>query len=142
YQIPSLLGQLGYMYRQSGDLVSAEKTIMKAIANAQKKQQFSGWESMLADLKREQGKPKVALALLERAKAEISKLSPLSATAYNTIIADVLRDLGEYARAERLLDEHRAFVLKNYGKKHPVYGAAQLAAVNVYAAAGKLKEAE
>lgn len=142
YQIPSLLGQLGYMYRQSGDLVSAEKTIMKAIAIAQKKQQFSGWESMLADLKREQGKPKEALALLERAKAEISKLSPLSATAYNTIIADVLRDLGEYARAERLLDEHRAFVLKNYGKKHPVYGAAQLAAVNVYAAAGKLKEAE
>jgi CHAT domain-containing protein len=50
--------------------------------------------------------------------------------------------MGDYKRAERLLDEHRAMVIKNYGKKHPMYGSAQLSAVNVYAGAGKLKEAQ
>jgi CHAT domain-containing protein len=142
YQIPAMLGQLGYMYRQSGDLANAEKSFVKTIAIAEAKKQYSGWESALADLKREQGKPKEALALLEKAKAEMIKLSPLSSTVYNTMIADVLRELGDYKRAEKLLDEHRALVIKNYGKKHPMYGAAQMSAVNVYAAAGKIKEAE
>lgn len=142
YQVPALLGQLGYMYRQAGDLAAAEKTFMRTIAIAEKKQQFSGWESVLADLKREQGKPKEALALLEKAKAAMARIAPQSATTYNTMIAEVLRDLGDYKGAEKLLDQHRAYVLKNYGKKHPMYGAAQLAAVNVYAGAGKLKVAE
>jgi len=142
YQIPALLGQLGYMYKQSGDLANAEKAFGKTIAIAEKKKTFSGWESALADVKREQNKPKEALALLEKAKESMAKLSPISGTVYNTMIADVLRDLGEYKRAEKLLDEHRQFVIKNYGKKHPMYGAAQLSAVNVYAAAGKVKEAE
>jgi CHAT domain-containing protein len=142
YQIPSMLGQVGYMYRQSGDLANAEKSFVKTIAIAQKKQQYSGWESSLADLKREQGKPKEALALLEKAKAEMTKISPISSTVYNTQIVDVLRDMGEYKRAEQLLDEHRKAVIKNYGKKHPMYGAAQMSAVNVYAGAGKIKEAE
>src|SRR5690606_236596 len=122
YQIQSLVGQLGYMYRYAGDLASAEKAFVKTIEIARKKNQFSGWESVLADLKRAQGKPKEALALLERAKAESAKLSPESATAYNVILADVLLELGDYKRAERLLDEHRAFVVKNYGKRHPAYG--------------------
>jgi CHAT domain-containing protein len=142
YQVPALYGQLGYMYRQSGDLVNAEKAFMKTIAIAEKKKQYSGYDMMLADLRREQGKHKEALALLERAKTELGKISPLSSTAYNTTIADVLRDMGDYKRAEQLLDEHRTFVIKNYGKKHPMYGAAQLATVNVYAGAGKVKEAE
>lgn len=142
YQIPALLGQVGYMYRQSGDLVNAEKAFAKTIAIADRKHTFSGWEGALADLKREQGKPKEALALLEKAKAEMTRLSPLSATAYNTMIADVLRDLGDYKRAEKLLDEHRAMVIKNWGKKHPMYGAAQMSAVNVYAGAGKIAEAQ
>lgn len=142
YQVPALLGQVGYMYRQSGDLAKAEQAFGRAIAIAERKQQFSGWETALADLKREQGKPKEALALLEKAKAQLVKLSPTSATSYSTLIADVLRETGDYKRAEQLLDEHRAFLIKNYGKKHPSYGAAQLSAVNLYAAAGKIKQAE
>jgi CHAT domain-containing protein len=142
YQVPAMLGQMGYMYRQAGDLANAEKALLRAIAIAQRKNTYSGWESALADLKREQGKPKEALALLEKAKAELIKLSPLSSTSYNTMIADVLREMGEYKRAEKLLDEHRAMVIKNYGKKHPMYGSAQMSAVNVYAMSGKLKEAE
>jgi CHAT domain-containing protein len=142
YQVPALLGQIGYMYRQAGDLANAEKAFKKTIAIAERKKQYSGWESALADLKREQGKPQEALALLEKAKAEMNRISPLSSTTYNTMIADVLREMGDYKRAEKLLDEHRAFVIKNYGKKHPMYGSAQLSAVNVYAMAGKLKQAE
>jgi CHAT domain-containing protein len=142
YQVPALLGQIAYMYRQSGDLANAERAFLKTIAIAERKNTYSGWESSLADLKREQGKHKEALALLEKAKAEITKISPISSTVYNTQIVDVLRDMGEYKRAEQLLDEHRKMVIKNYGKKHPMYGAAQMSAVNVYAGAGKLKEAE
>ncbi len=142
YQLPAMLGQVGYMYRQAGDLTNAEKSFLKTIAIAERKKQYSGYEGSLADLKREQGKPKEALALLEKAKAEMIKISPISSTVYNTQIADVLRELGDYKRAEQLLDEHRKLVIKQYGKKHPMYGAAQLSAVNVYAAAGKIKDAE
>ncbi|HEY5924995.1 MAG TPA: CHAT domain-containing tetratricopeptide repeat protein [Kofleriaceae bacterium] len=142
YQIPALQGQLGYMYKQSGDLAAAEKTFRKVIDNAQKKGLPSGWESVLADIKREQDKPKEALVLLEKAKTDMAKWAPMSTTTYNTMIADVLRDLGEYKRAEKLLDEHRAFIIKNYGRKHPMYGGAQMAAVDIYAASGNIKEAE
>lgn len=142
YQLPALLGQVGYMYRQSGDLANAEKAFVKTIAFAEAKHTYSGWESALADLKREQGKPKEALALLEKAKAEMTKLSPMSATAYNIQIADVLREMGDYKRAEQVIDEHRKQVIKNWGKKHPMYGSAQMSAVNIYAAAGNIKEAE
>ncbi|HEX5058760.1 MAG TPA: CHAT domain-containing protein [Kofleriaceae bacterium] len=142
YQIPAMLGQIGYMYRQIGDLPHAEKAYLKTIALAEKKKTYSGYEASLADLRREQGKPKEALALLEKGRDQMAKLSPISATVYNTQIAQVLSELGEYKRAMQLLDEHRKFVIKQYGKKHPMYITAQMSAVNVYAAAGEIKEAE
>ncbi len=142
YQIPSLLSQVAYMYKQTGDLASAEKSFLKAMAIAAKRSAYTGYETSLADLKREQGKLPEALALLEKAKVEVTKVSPQSATAYNTLIANVLVDMGELKKAEKLLDEHRAMVVKNYGKKHPAYGGALLGLVNIYAGVGKVKEAE
>ncbi|MBS1119747.1 MAG: tetratricopeptide repeat protein [Deltaproteobacteria bacterium] len=142
FQIPSMLGQLGFQYKQSGDLVNADKTLTRAIAIAAKKQGFSGWESTLAEVKRAQGKPKEALALLEQAQAALTKLSPQSATVYSTLIADVLRELGDFKRAETLLAAYRANIEKTYGKKHPMYGMVLLNTAYLYMGSGNLTLAQ
>ncbi|HEX7840399.1 MAG TPA: CHAT domain-containing tetratricopeptide repeat protein, partial [Kofleriaceae bacterium] len=142
YQIPALLGQLGYTYRQSGDLERAEKTFDKVIAIDGKRSGFSAWASTLAEVKRAQGKPKAALALLESAQAGLAKVSPQSATTFNAVIADVLREIGDYPRAERLLAEYRASLEKTYGRRHPLYGMAELSTAYLYMASGKPALAE
>jgi CHAT domain-containing protein/Tfp pilus assembly protein PilF len=136
------MGQLGWVQRMSGDFAAAEATFNKVVAMDEKKMGYSGWAGMLAELKRAQGKPKEALALYEKSQAQMAKLSPLSANVYNTTIADVLRELGEYKRAEQLLNAYRASTEKTYGKRHPIYGMALLSTAYVYMAAGKLREAE
>ena len=141
-QLPSLLGQLGFVYRQTGDLARAEATLARAVEAGRKRTGFSGWESALADIERAQGKRKEALELLEEAKVATTKLSPMSATIYDSSIADLLREMGETARAERLIEEQRQFVLKRYGTRHPLYGSVLLGASRVYASAGRIGEAE
>jgi CHAT domain-containing protein/Tfp pilus assembly protein PilF len=132
WEISSLLGQLGFIQRQNGDLVAAEKTLEKAIAIDKKRGGFSGWATTIAEIKRAQGKPKEALALYEKAAADLAKIAPQSATAYNTIIADVLREVGEYQRAEKLLLAYRAQMEKQFGKKHPIIGYSMLSLSYVY----------
>ncbi len=141
-QLPTLLGQLGFVYRQTGDLGRAETTLGRAVATGRKRTGFSGWESSLADIKRAQGKRKEVLDLLVEAKTSTTKLSPMSATIYDTPIADLLREMGDLPRAEKLIEEQRQFVLKRYGARHPLYGSVLLAASRVYASAGKLPQAE
>jgi CHAT domain-containing protein len=142
YQISPLLGQLAYTYRQSGDLARAEKTFERAIALDEKRSGFSAWASTLAEVKRAQGKPREALALLESAQAGLAKMSPQSATTFNAIIADVLREVGDYPRAERLLAEYRAGLEKTYGRRHPLYGMAELSTAYLHMAGGKPALAE
>jgi len=140
--LPSLLGQLGYTYRQAGDLANAEKALARSVALDENRHGFAGWAGALAEIKRAQGKPKDALALLERAQAELTKRSAQSATTYNTIMADVLRELGDVARAEKLILAHLDHLARTYGKRHPIYGMSQLSAAYVYIAAGRIPEAE
>lgn len=141
--LPSLVGQLGYQYRQMGDLAKAEELLDRSVKlDEQRGNQFSGWGSSLAEIKRAQGKPKEALVLLERAQAQLTKISPVSATVYNTQIADVLRELGDYARAEKLMLAYLGNLAKTYGPRHPVYGMAQLTLAYNYMASGNLAKAE
>jgi CHAT domain-containing protein len=142
YQLPGLIGQLGYIYRQSGDLARAEQTFEKVIALDQKRGGFSAWASTLAEVKRAQGKPREALALLDGAQAAYTKLTPRGAGVFNSIIADVAREVGDYARAERLLAEYRASLDRTYGRHHPLYGAAELSTAYVYMASGRPALAE
>ena len=142
FQLPGMLGQLAISYRQSGDLAHAEQAFEKAIALGQKRNGFSGWESMLAELKRAQGKPREALALLETAQAALRKISAKTAVGFNSIIAEVCREVGDYPRAERLLGEYRADLEKTYGRRHPLYGMAELSTAYVYMASGKPALAE
>ncbi|MEJ7596733.1 MAG: CHAT domain-containing protein [Kofleriaceae bacterium] len=142
WEITSLLGQLGYIQRQNGDLAAAEKTLERAIAIDKKRGSFSGWSSTIAEIKRAQGKPKEALALYEQAAADLAKIAPMSATAYNSIIADVLRDLGQYPRAEKMLLAYRAQMERQYGKRHPLIGYAMLSLSYVYMGMKQLPKAE
>ncbi|HLK91959.1 MAG TPA: CHAT domain-containing tetratricopeptide repeat protein [Polyangia bacterium] len=140
-QLPTLLGQLGFVYRQTGDLPRAEATLTRAV-EAGRQTGFSGWESQLADIKRAQGKHQEALELLEHAKTLITKLSPMSATVYDLSIADLLREMGDTARARKVIEEERQWVATRYGTRHPLYGQVLLAQSRVYAAAGEIREAE
>lgn len=142
YMLSGLLGQLGMNYRQSGDFANAEKVLVKAVAVDEKRGQFSGYAATLAELKRVLGKPREALALLEKAQAALTKLSPSMTTTYNMQMADVLRELGDFKRAESLLIAHRASVEKQYGKKHPAYGLTQLGIARVYMMNGHIPQAE
>jgi tetratricopeptide (TPR) repeat protein len=141
-QIVAMLGQLGMNYRQLDDLANADKVLTRAVAIEDKRGGFSGYSSMLADVRRALGKPKEALVLLEKSQAALTKLSPSSATAYNSSIADVLRELGDFKRAEVLLAAHIAYLEKTYGKKHPIYGLTLLTMARVYMAGGKIAMAE
>ena len=141
-QLSSMLGELGYTYRQNNDLVNAEKALAKAVALDEKRSGFSGWMGSLAEIIRAEGKPKDALVLLEKTKVEMTKLSPLSANVYDSTIADVLRELGDYKRAEALLVGYRDHTEKQYGKRHPIYGMALLTMSYVYMASHNFAEAE
>lgn len=140
--LPGLIGLVGLNYRQSGDFANAEKLLTRVVAMDEKRGGFSGWASTLAELKRVLGKPKEALALLEKAAASLAAIAPHMSTTYNTMIADVLRELGEHKRAEAMLVAHRAGIEKQYGKKHPVYGMTQMNIARVYMATGNIAQAE
>lgn len=141
--LPALTGQLGFQYRTQGDLKKAEELLAKSVALDEKRgSPFSGWLATLAEIKRAQGKPKEALALIEKAQAQLTKIAPASATAYNTQIADLLRETGDYARAEKLMLQYQSNLEKTYGKRHPIYGMAQLSLAYTYMASGKIAEAE
>ena len=141
--LPALTGQLGFQYRTQGDLKKAEELLAKSVALDEKRgSPFSGWLATLAEIKRAQGKPKEALALIEKAQAQLTKIAPQSATAYNTQIADLLRETGDYARAEKLMLQYQSNLEKTYGKRHPIYGMAQLSLAYTYMASGKIADAE
>ena len=140
--LPGLLGMLGMLHRQNDDLANAETVFARAIAIGEKRSGYSGYEVMLAEIKRAQGKPKEALALLEKVAAWTTKMSPKSATLYYPQIAEVLRDLGELKRAESLTQAHRAYLEKVYGKNHPFYGQLLFAMAGIDLASGKIAQAE
>ena len=141
-QIPGILGQLALNYRQLDDLAGADKSLSKAVAIETKRGGSGAWGASLADLRRAQGRPKEALVLLEKAAADLAKVSPTIGTVYNVQIAEVLRDLGDVKRAEAMLAAHLAQLEKTYGKKHPYYGMLLLSMARVYMTSGKIAQAE
>jgi CHAT domain-containing protein len=140
--LSSLLGQLAFQYREEGDLANAEKMFVKAMALDEKRGAMSGWRSSLADIKRATGRPKEALELLEKAQAELAKWAPQSAGVYDAQIGDVLREIGDYKRAEQVLTQYVDSVEKTYGKRHPIYGLAQLSIARLYMASNRIADAE
>ncbi len=141
YMLGAELGMSGYLMKEMKD-PGAEARLEKAIAFDEKHGRPSGWGTMLADLKRQNGKPKEALALLEKAQAALPKYSPLAGVMYNSQIADVLREMGDYKRAEKLLVDYLAALEKTYGRKHPIYGMSEFSLAFAYMGAGDVAKAE
>ncbi|MFT3698367.1 MAG: CHAT domain-containing protein [Kofleriaceae bacterium] len=135
---------LGYTYRQSDDLVNAEKLFKTLIADEEKKKPgtISNYTGTLAEIENAEGHPKEALALYLRSAEGMSKFSPMSAHAYDTTIADVERQLGDYKKAEQLLIAYEAYAGKQYGKKHPAYTSSLTALGTLYSAMGEIPKAE
>jgi CHAT domain-containing protein len=140
--LPTYYGSLGYLYRQQNDLPNADKYLTKGYDIDKKSRGYSGWLGALADLRRAQGRFKDALAMYEESKAQLVKVAPQSANAYDSVMADVLREMGDYKRAETLLLSYRAYIEKLYGKRHPTYGMAEVMIAYVYMASGRAAEAE
>ncbi|MDX2091970.1 MAG: CHAT domain-containing protein [Kofleriaceae bacterium] len=140
--LSSLVGQLAFQHREEGDLVSAEKMFRKALALDEKRGSISGWGTSLADLMRGTGRPREALAYLEKAQTEMAKWAPQSGTAFSGQIGDVLREMGEYKRAEQVLTAYLANIEKTYSKRHPIYGMALLSIARVYMASKRIPDAE
>jgi CHAT domain-containing protein len=145
YQLPLDLGMGGFAAQQMGDLPGAEQRFEHAIAIDEKnptRAGYSSWSASLAEVLRTEGKPKDALALLEKSRTAIAKLSPLSANAYDMSIATVLRQMGDYKGAEKLLNDYLAWVEKQYGRKSPIYSSVETQLAMVYTSAGDVANAE
>jgi CHAT domain-containing protein len=142
-QLPGMLGMSSYMLHAQGDDSGAEKQIVKAIALDEKRANgFSSWTMLLAEIKHEQGKLKEALALYEQSADALAKVAPATQNPYTVSIAIILKEMGEYKRAEKLLVEYLTRMQKAYGRRHPYYGSSELQLAFLYMASGDIASAE
>jgi CHAT domain-containing protein len=143
YEIPLMLGMSGESVQLLGDLDGAKERLRKAAERDEKLHGVTGsyWNS-IAEIERQQGHFKEALAVLERLNTEMAKKSPRAAGAYNLSIATVLKDMGEYKRAEKLVSDHLAEVAKQFGRRHPYYGIFEIDLARIYMATGDVANSE
>ncbi|HEY0251532.1 MAG TPA: CHAT domain-containing tetratricopeptide repeat protein, partial [Kofleriaceae bacterium] len=142
--LPVYNTMIGYVYRQSDDLPNAEKAFRKLVSDDEKKHPgtISVYVGTLAETVRAEGHTKDALQLFERGAQAMAKLGPLSAHVYDTTIADLLRELGDFKRAEKLLLDYQVYAEKLYGKKHPTYTTTLQSLAMLYSASGDVPKAE
>jgi CHAT domain-containing protein/tetratricopeptide (TPR) repeat protein len=129
---------VGMTYRRANDAPKAERAFTRALELANKAGNGTtfGMGMMLADIKRAQGKPKEALALLEQE----FKARPVDETAPYMI--DVLRELREFKRGEAMMSTYLGKTAKRYGKRHPVYASGQLQLSYLHMSGGNIGKAE
>ena len=119
--LSALIGQLGLLQMSSEDLAGAEQTLTHGIELDRKYGRSSSWTAMLAQIKRAQGKPKEALALLEQAVADYAKTSAVKGV-YSSMLGDLYTDLGDYKRAQTELEFDLNRIATSQGKRAPIYG--------------------
>lgn len=142
-EIADMLGMSGHIVHLLGDLPNAEQRLRKAAELDEKRRGFTGsyWNTV-AEIERQQGHFKEALAVLEMLSSKMAKTSPRAAGAYNLSIAAVLKDTGDYKRAEKLVSEHLVEVAKQYGRRHPYYGIFEVNLAMIYLAARDIANGE
>jgi CHAT domain-containing protein len=143
-QLTRLLFSIGGMLADTGDLAGAERVFTRQIALAERRGGFPAY-AQLATVQRTQHRPREALALFEQASAEIAK-SSRGPRAMNSglfpMMADIQRELGDYAGAEHRYLEAQADADKLFGKGSILAGRLQLGLVDVYVGAKQLDKAE
>jgi CHAT domain-containing protein len=142
WSLSMLYGMAGNMERSLNDFPAAEQRFHKAIAIDEKRNGFSGYTFMLAETVRASGRPKQALALYEQVEQETVKRAPSMANLYDSTIADVLRETGDFKGAEQRMLHALPGLEKTFGRKHPNYGLAELSLANIYMASHDFPKAE
>lgn len=132
---------LAYNYRNLEDNANARAMFEKAVAVDIKKQGWSAYLGSLAEVVRAQGHPREALAMYEQTQQDMAKLSTQAARGYDMSIADVLRELGEYKRAEQLYIAYRGYAEKVYGKHHAISASVNYSLAFAYLAEGDVAKA-
>ncbi|HEY3803886.1 MAG TPA: CHAT domain-containing protein [Kofleriaceae bacterium] len=141
--LPGMYGQLAMNDRAIDDLADADKLMRKAYDLDARTTHTDAWDAVLADLDRAEGHPQEALAVLEKAAASFAKKGKRFEHTYDMSIANVLEDLGKLGPAAQKLIAYRDSTGAMYGKRHPLYGLAEMQLANIYmrsgdfAAAGK-----
>jgi CHAT domain-containing protein len=142
WQLPVMLSNSATVLRVTGDLAGAEQRLRRAIAIDTRRNGFSTTTLTLADLQESRGNYKEALALYEQTTATMTKRDPVFATEYNVQMGRILLDLGEYKRAEKLIQDRMTYAERKFGRDHPLYVNAEFQLGLVYEAAGDIAGAE
>jgi CHAT domain-containing protein len=142
YELTSILFSLAELYKHAADHAKAEQILLRHIAHEEKQPQGFPPYAQLAALRREQGRTKEALAAFEKAKAWMGRISKTNNSGMNSMIADLLVELGDPKRAETLYLEAQADLDKLFGKRAMLVTRLHLGLVGVYVASKQLDKAE
>jgi CHAT domain-containing protein len=143
YGLAGMAAQIAMTYQAGQDLTKAEKWLMEAKTyDAKRGTGYSGWDVVLANIKRQQGDSAAALQLYKDNQAQLAKIAPQATIGYNIMIVDALRDLGRYKEAEPYALEYLKYNEKQYGTHHPFAAMGQEYAAYVYMGLGDVKKAE
>ncbi|HWM85046.1 MAG TPA: tetratricopeptide repeat protein, partial [Kofleriaceae bacterium] len=141
------LSSLAQLHQRRKQWDQAEKLYRRvmAIQAAQKSSSNMAdvsWLTSLAYLERQRGRPRAALAMLEKVRDAYRRLyGGYMASTMDHQIADVRRELGDYRAARRILEKVVVTSRRTWGPRHPLV-AAQLSSLAVlHMAEGKPKPA-
>jgi CHAT domain-containing protein len=137
----SLLMQDASVHEQMHDVAAAEELYQRAVAVEKQALGYSSSAVMLAELYRRTGKFKEAIALLEETNEQMAAKFPKFAHTYDMSIANVLRDMGDFSRAETLLSAYLGRLEKTSGKHDAIYGNAEIVLAYVYMGAHDIPRA-
>ncbi|MBS1120263.1 MAG: cellulose synthase subunit BcsC [Deltaproteobacteria bacterium] len=140
-ELTSVLFSLGGMLHQSGDLTGAERVTSRHIALEEKLGGDPPY-AQLGSIRRDQGRPREALALYEKATAQMAKYVKIGNTGLFPMQADILRELGDLRRAEQLYLTAQADLDKLFGKRAVLVLRLHFGLFAVYVAANQLDKAQ
>ena len=140
-ELSPLLFTLGWMLHEKGDAAAADPVLTRLVALQEKRKEPFVAYAQLATVRRELGHPKEALALFEKGKVMMGP-SARTNTGLNSMMADIERQLGHYARAEELYLAEQAQLDREFGKGAILVSRLHLGLVSVYVAAHQLDKAE
>ncbi len=136
-ELQNQLWSLGTMLMEINDLAGADPLLVRAIAIAEKAKSPMIPYGSLASLRRKQNRPKEALALFEKAQAQLP-----GGTGLYPMMADIQRELGNTKAAEELIRKAQVDYDKWFGKNALLVNRLTFNLLPVYVAAKQIDKAE
>lgn len=127
YELSMLYSMLAMMEKSLDNFAEARQALQKAIAIDERDNGGSAWYSTLAEVERADGKPKAALAAIDKAEAYLVKTAgPSMRSIYAVSRAEVMRDMNRLSEAEDLMRVYLKRQESTMGERHPTTGGAHL----------------